>query len=458
MFPRKVFSSQMRPSKVEVAWASAHVSRQIMLPHGLKPTRLQAHRMSVVFVGCIFLWTLPVPAQEVRPKQAEVPASLPARPSAGMKAISRPASNFSRGQKLSISASPPARPTIDPRISLTKKSARPRTPMASPAPNAPLEIPTPPEVTLLDPPVSETLAPPVSETTVSEVAVPKFVAVPEATRLTHKPEVAAPDVILRAGEIERCLTASSSACASRIHRAHADGVGVKQSINLAPAENIQLEANDSSLDTPTSPTHQQERSLPSDPPRRLSNDNSPSLSRRMSVNPEQRPQLAAFQNNAATRADLPQPITPDGSETPDALSDLYRPVSGIDLRQATEIPELAEGDSPSLRQPLDLAQTILGRRTALDLSVSYWREWHPDRDSYPFCHFPLYFEDPNLERCGRGLFCFTTVASIGHFACSTALLPVHLITEPPRHYVRTLSDCPPCHRFYWDFDPPQFPW
>ncbi len=35
--------------------------------------------------------------------------------------------------------------------------------------------------------------------------------------------------ILRASEIERCLTATPSACASRIRRAHADGVGVKQS-------------------------------------------------------------------------------------------------------------------------------------------------------------------------------------------------------------------------------------
>jgi hypothetical protein len=289
---------------------------------------------------------------------------------------------------------------MESRILMAKSSVRPRASSAPQIPETPREVvilpapaPTPPPATLSVETLLEATLP---EVTVSEVAAPEA-AVLEFSR----------------------------------------------------PEGIPLAAEDDTLHEPqTHSTSQREQTFPSDPP---------SPARRVRINPEHRPQLAAFQENAAPENAFPQQNIPESSDTSDTLSDLLRPVSGIDLRQAIEIPTLAEGDSPSLRQPLDLAQTIRGPRAAVDLSVSYWRPWCPDRDSHPFCHFPLYFEDPNLERCGRGWFCFTTVASIGHFACSTALLPVHLVAEHPRRYVRTLPDCPACHRFDWDVDLPQLP-
>ena len=106
----------------------------------------------------------------------------------------------------------------------------------------------------------------------------------------------------------------------------------------------------------------------------------------------------------------------------------------------------------------DQAQQFLSHRTAMKFGATGWSPWQPDRDSYPFQHFPLYFEDPNLERCGGGWGCFTTLASIGHFYGTIPVLPYRLTAEPPRQCVQTLPDCPACQRFGCDAYLPPWSW
>ena len=165
-------------------------------------------------------------------------------------------------------------------------------------------------------------------------------------------------------------------------------------------------------------------------------------------------------HNIAPPEVLPETQTHD-SATPAAdtnvLSDL-RPVGEIDLLKAIELPPVATGDSPNLVQPQDQAQQFLSHRTAVNFGATEWTPWQPDRDSYPFHHFPLYFEDPNLERCGRGFGCFTTVVSVAHFYGTIPVLPYCMTAEPPRQCVQTLPDCPACQRFGCDAYLPPWSW
>lgn len=63
------------------------------------------------------------------------------------------------------------------------------------------------------------------------------------------------------------------------------------------------------------------------------------------------------------------------------------------------------------------------------------------RDTYAFHHQPLYFEQANMERCGRSWGCLTTAVSATHFAASTVMLPWQMAVSPPCSKVRTLRDC-----------------
>jgi hypothetical protein len=63
------------------------------------------------------------------------------------------------------------------------------------------------------------------------------------------------------------------------------------------------------------------------------------------------------------------------------------------------------------------------------------------RDTYAFHHQPLYFEQANMERCGKSWGCLTTAVSVTHFAASTVMLPWQMAVSPPCSKVRTLRDC-----------------
>lgn len=64
-----------------------------------------------------------------------------------------------------------------------------------------------------------------------------------------------------------------------------------------------------------------------------------------------------------------------------------------------------------------------------------------------FCHYPLYFEDPYLERYGMATACVNrapAVQSAANFAWKTSLLPVSMALDPP--WQRQTSGF---HQPYW---------
>ena len=103
----------------------------------------------------------------------------------------------------------------------------------------------------------------------------------------------------------------------------------------------------------------------------------------------------------------------------------------------------------AVQNPPDLATHVdpPGRERVI------WGEpWPADalrfyRYTVPFSHRPLYFEQPNLERCGHHCGVFTPYTSAGHFFGSAVLLPLHMVLDPPCRCVPTLGDCPTCESY-----------
>ena len=133
----------------------------------------------------------------------------------------------------------------------------------------------------------------------------------------------------------------------------------------------------------------------------------------------------------------------------DILAEL-KPIGSIEIRKAVEIPPLAGMDDPKLREPANQARTILRKRSPFKFWPIYREPWTASRDSFAFHHNPLWFEDPNLERCGRGKGSFTSVASFLQFNANLVFLPYRMTAEPPFSCVRTLPDCTICQKFGHD--------
>lgn len=145
------------------------------------------------------------------------------------------------------------------------------------------------------------------------------------------------------------------------------------------------------------------------------------------------------------------PTAAPGSEAP--LDRLFAPMTSVKIH-GTSSEQSSREDS--WRVPLDDP-----RSTASTNAVDYFHGGipayyvpsmryavtRPNRALYPFRNNPLYFEDPNLERCGIHSDCLTNFWSIGHFAFNTAILPYRLAAQPPCTCVPSLGDCPSCNEY-----------
>lgn len=76
-------------------------------------------------------------------------------------------------------------------------------------------------------------------------------------------------------------------------------------------------------------------------------------------------------------------------------------------------------------------------------------------DRYPtrVAHRPLYFQELNLERGGRGYGCMQNAVSGAHFLFNTIVLPYRLATQPPECCVESQGDCRTCHSFPTNIEP-----
>ena len=123
---------------------------------------------------------------------------------------------------------------------------------------------------------------------------------------------------------------------------------------------------------------------------------------------------------------------------------VHRPISAISLGAAMT-PVTSSGE------PLQAPQSIVEMQGAQIIQrhhvICPFFFTHPSRNTFPFRHQPLYFEDPNLERCGISDGCLTEFTSIWRFGARVPLLPYLMASNSPHGCVRALPDCPTCWRF-----------
>lgn len=117
---------------------------------------------------------------------------------------------------------------------------------------------------------------------------------------------------------------------------------------------------------------------------------------------------------------------------------------------AMRLTDLGKDDSKNLVEPTDTALAMLRLRKSFNVFAISQAPWQANRDSYPFYHKPLWFEDPNLERCGRGWGPFTTTVSAIRASANIPILPYRFTAEKPWCCVRTLPDCTTCEKFGYE--------
>ena len=148
-----------------------------------------------------------------------------------------------------------------------------------------------------------------------------------------------------------------------------------------------------------------------------------------------------------TNANLPEKSAADGKPSMKEIMADLTPVSQIKLGLAVKLPELGKNDSEKVREPNDQALAMMQHRKPFSVFGISRDPWQANRDSYPFYHKPLWFEDPNLERCGRGCGPFTSTVSAIRASANIPILPYRFTAEKPWSCVRTLPDCSVCEKF-----------
>lgn len=106
-----------------------------------------------------------------------------------------------------------------------------------------------------------------------------------------------------------------------------------------------------------------------------------------------------------------------------------------------------EVEKSEAKIPENIAGEMLGKYEPVYVMNEGWTEY-TDRSIYWISHRPLYFEDPNLERCGlnrNGI--FEPIVSAALFYSNAALLPMHMGVQSPCCTVRSKGDCPACHKY-----------
>lgn len=135
------------------------------------------------------------------------------------------------------------------------------------------------------------------------------------------------------------------------------------------------------------------------------------------------------------------------------IASLFQPIGHIQLSgSSTTPPELprrmdtASGDE--LKRPNNDACAYLEAASpGFYFTPPRHHVSRPPRNTHQLWHNPLYFEDPNLERCGQSSGCLTNAVSAVHFGGTVVFAPYLMTLKPPRSCVQALPDCPTCHEF-----------
>ena len=139
-----------------------------------------------------------------------------------------------------------------------------------------------------------------------------------------------------------------------------------------------------------------------------------------------------------------QSSTSESNRWQPGFGTVERPMSSIRLGAALS-PVNSRGENLSVPPGFDDSKTP--RIIENHFIAGNWMPSHPPRNEFPLRHQPLYFEDPNLERCGASNGCLTEFTSIAHFGLRIPLLAYLMASNPPHDCVQSLPDCPTCSKF-----------
>ena len=96
--------------------------------------------------------------------------------------------------------------------------------------------------------------------------------------------------------------------------------------------------------------------------------------------------------------------------------------------------------------PKDRAEEVMNTKPPTRIGGAATGAILPDRYPISMYHRPLYFEQPNLERCGNTCGFFQNAISAALFFADTTLLPCRISQHRGQTCVRAGGDCPTCHK------------
>jgi len=149
----------------------------------------------------------------------------------------------------------------------------------------------------------------------------------------------------------------------------------------------------------------------------------------------------------------PDPAQPVEYEQMDAETarDRFNANSIRKLRKPMNEVRIVAEDGP--QTPKNLAAQYIPKEPVLKIVAAGISPPGPDRYPIHFKHQPLYYEQPLLERCGRGCGLAQNAISAGQFCINTFFLPYHMCKTRPACLVASGGDCLSCQPYPVDCNP-----
>jgi hypothetical protein len=111
------------------------------------------------------------------------------------------------------------------------------------------------------------------------------------------------------------------------------------------------------------------------------------------------------------------------------------------------VTEIRINTTPGGEVPENRAELFSQHGPAISIGALGIASASPDRYTICFTHRPLYYEQRNLERCGRGCGCLQNGVSAAQFLWNTALLPYQIGRQHCDCPVTAGGDCMTCQSY-----------
>ena len=134
----------------------------------------------------------------------------------------------------------------------------------------------------------------------------------------------------------------------------------------------------------------------------------------------------------------------------------------LKLRKPISEIRIGSGLGADDKRPPNQAGNVLSSQSPGLVAATGMRWQAPSRYPVPFWHRPLYYQQPNLERCGRTFpcawnqaGCWQNAVSGFTFLVNTMVLPYRMATECPDCLIPHQGDCRTCATTGYDIEPLQ---